>query len=152
MFRFFHALFAAALVPMAAVRAQTPLPSSSSPGDSLSISVLTMGQGEELWELFGHDAIWIHDAVTHTDSVYNWGVFDMSQPNFIPRFLQGLNLYTMDGESFDSVLRQYRSTDRTVWVQSLDLTAAQRVAVRDYIRWNEQSATIPAVPLQLFHR
>src|SRR5436305_10742071 len=52
------------------------------PGSDVTVSLLTMGNGEEVWELFGHTAIWIHDHVTARDTVFNWGVFDRSQPNF----------------------------------------------------------------------
>jgi len=97
-----------------------------------------MGPGEQVWELFGHDAIWIHDETTHTDSVYNWGVFDASKPNFYVNFLRGLMLYTMEGTSLGDVLYAYRAANRTVWKQALDLTAGEKTAIRDFIRWNEQ--------------
>ena len=59
------------------------------PGKNVTISLLTMGTGSEMWELFGHDAIWIHDNVTGRDTVFNWGVFNFRQSRFIPRFPQG---------------------------------------------------------------
>ena len=106
MFRFLQTLFAAAVLPMAAIRAQAPVLSSGSLGDSLTISLLTMGQGEQVWELFGHDAIWIHDETAHTDSLYNWGIFDSSAPNFYLHFLHGRMLYRMAGEALDDALHQ----------------------------------------------
>jgi hypothetical protein len=30
-------------------------------GQNVTISLLTMGNGEQVWELFGHNALWIHD-------------------------------------------------------------------------------------------
>ena len=33
-------------------------------GSNVTISLLTMGNGENVWELFGHSAVWIHDNVT----------------------------------------------------------------------------------------
>jgi len=142
MFRFLQTLFAAAVLPMAAIRAQAPVLSSGSLGDSLTISLLTMGQGEQVWELFGHDAIWIHDETAHTDSLYNWGIFDSSAPNFYLHFLHGRMLYRMAGEALDDALHQYRSQNRAVWVQSLNLTSAEKVALRDFIRWNEQPQNV----------
>src|SRR4051812_1098326 len=76
----------------------------ASPGKDVSISLLTMGNGEEIWELFGHTAIRIHNNVTGQDSVFNWGVFDSQQPNFILHFLQGLNYYQMGGQTMADLL------------------------------------------------
>ena len=39
---------------------------------------MTMGQGDEVWELFGHNAIRIVDASRGTDMTYNWGMFDFA--------------------------------------------------------------------------
>ena len=50
-----------------------------------------MGNGNEIWELFGHDALLIHDNVSGRDTVFNWGVFDFRQPNFIAHFLMASN-------------------------------------------------------------
>jgi hypothetical protein len=97
-----------------------------------------MGVGEEVWEKFGHNAIWIHDASSGTDSVYHWGLFDFHQPHFIPRFLQGRMLYSMGGFSLEGTLEDYHYLDRTVWAQQLELTPVQRRQIRDFIRWNEQ--------------
>jgi hypothetical protein len=104
----------------------------------LAIWLITAGVGEEVWEKFGHNAIWIHDASSGTDSVFHWGLFDFRQPHFIPRFLQGRMLYSMGGFSLASTLEDYRYLDRTVWAQELRLTPAQRAQIRDFIRWNEQ--------------
>src|SRR4051812_11275943 len=59
----------------------------TAPGQDVSVSLLTMGNGEEIWELFGHAAFWIRDAKTGADTVINWGVFDSHQPLFIAHFL-----------------------------------------------------------------
>jgi len=116
-----------------------PTPSAQAePGSELAIWLITAGVGEEVWEKFGHNAIWIHDASSGTDSVFHWGLFDFRQPHFIPRFLQGRMLYSMGGFSLASTLEDYRYLDRTVWAQELRLTPAQRAQIRDFIRWNEQ--------------
>src|SRR3954462_5369999 len=64
------------------------------PGSELTITLLTMGGGEQVWEQFGHNAVWFHverppSFGAPVDVVYNWGIFDSSQPYFIPHFLQG---------------------------------------------------------------
>ena len=104
---------------------------------------MTMGVGKQVWEQFGHNAIWFHldrppSSGGPDDVVYNWGIFDFNQPNFIARFLKGRMLYSMGGYTLESTMEQYREIDRAVWVQELDLTNAQKIALRDFVVWNSQ--------------
>jgi len=97
---------------------------------------MTMGPGDEVWERFGHNAIRIVDASRGTDSVYNWGTFDFDQPNFIQRFMTGNTEYWMKEDGIRETIALYRYLNRSIWVQELDLTPAERAAVRDFIAWN----------------
>lgn len=108
----------------------------SQPGSELTVYLMTMGHGDEIWERFGHNAIRIIDAARGTDSVYNWGTFDFHQPNFLRRFLTGNTLYWMEGEGWPETLEKYRYLNRSVWQQELDLTPAERLAMRDFLAWN----------------
>jgi hypothetical protein len=95
-----------------------------------------MGQGDQVYELFGHNALWIHDPAVQNDTVYNWGVFDFNTPGFIPRFLRGDMRYMMAGESIQNTLLTYQYLRRRVWAMELDLTPAEKRALVDYVRWN----------------
>src|SRR3982751_3430974 len=113
------------------------------PGSELTITLLTMGVGEQVWEQFGHNALWFHvdrpvSIGGAVDVVYNWGIFDSSQPHFIPHFLQGRMLYSMGGYPYEQTLIEYKERDRAVWAQELDLTNAQKVALRDFVIWNSR--------------
>ncbi len=105
-------------------------------GQYVNISLLTMGTGSQVWELFGHNAIWIHDLATNRDTVFNWGVFDLRSPGFLQRFLKGTMLYMMGGETMEQVLRDYRYWNRSVTAQELDLTPAQKDTILAAIRLN----------------
>jgi len=105
-------------------------------GQNVTISLLTMGNGEQVWELFGHNALWIHDNVTNRDTVFNWGVFSFHQEHFIPHFLQGRMLYSMGGNSMDDVMTAYRYWNRSVLSQELDLTPAQKDSILVTIQRN----------------
>ena len=116
------------------------LPPSRSPAldSAVQITLLTMGQGDQLYELFGHNAIWVRDPVTGIDSVYNWGVFDFQSEGFLVRFLQGDMRYTMDAKTIEYTLAYYRHFNRRIWAQDLDLTPSEKRAVVDYIQWNSR--------------
>ena len=105
-------------------------------GAELTISLVTMGQGDAVYERFGHNAIWVHDTLRHTDRQYNYGLFDFRQENFILRFVQGRMLYAMGGLDAASSMADYAAHDRSIWVQELNLTPAQRADLRDFLVWN----------------
>jgi hypothetical protein len=109
-----------------------------SPGRDVTISLLTVGVGNEVWQMFGHSAIWIHDNLTRRDTVFNWGVFDMTAPHFIPHFLEGLMLYSIGGETLDRVLYENRYFNRAIWSQELDLTAPQKDSLLHMIARNSE--------------
>jgi hypothetical protein len=113
-----------------------------SPGREVTITLLTMGDGDRVWEMFGHTAIWIRNDLTGRDTVFNWGVFDNTQPRFILHFLRGLNLYQMGGDSMAGVMNYYRYFNRTVVAQELDLTTAQKDSLLQLIRVNAQPQNI----------
>jgi hypothetical protein len=106
------------------------------PGSQLTIYLLTMGPGDQVWEKFGHNAIWIHDELTHTDSAYHWGLFDFADKDFVPRFIQGRMRYAMGSFGFDETIDAYRRTNRTVWAQRLNLSPAERQRLQDFVKWN----------------
>lgn len=142
-------LMAALLVlPAVAVGqgAPSPVPAAPSagatdvPGSELDVYVMTMGQGSLLWERFGHNALGIRDRRTGTDIVYNWGTFSFEQPGFLPRFLRGEMLYWMAPYDAVQTLLAYQQYNRSVVVQRLNLTAAQKDSIRRFVEWNAQDA------------
>ena len=105
-------------------------------GSELTISLVTMGQGDVIYERFGHNAIWVHDSLRHRDIQYNYGLFDFRQENFILRFVQGRMLYAMGGLDAAASMADYAAHNRSIWVQELNLTPAQRADLRDFLEWN----------------
>lgn len=112
-----------------------PAVADSAPGDLL-VTLITFGPGEEVWERFGHNALWIHDGRAGTDIAWNWGLFDFAQPDFLQRFLSGDTKYWMAGEDAYRMIATYHDLGRTITLQRLDLTQAQAAALRDFVRWN----------------
>jgi hypothetical protein len=104
------------------------------------VLLMTMGQGEEVFERFGHNAIVVWDEAAGQPLVYNWGMFDFAQPNFISRFLTGDTKYWMEPRSFESTMQQYRYLNRTVSVQALQLTPTQKAQLVALLAENAKEA------------
>jgi len=115
------------------------------PGSELTVYLLTFGQGDAVWELFGHNAIWIKDRSKGTDITYNWGMFDFNQPNFVGRFLSGNTSYWMEGIDLESMLHSYTQRNRSILAQELNLSPEQRLKLKQALELN-------ALPENRFYR
>ncbi len=91
------------------------------------IGVMTMQPGQIFWERFGHNAIVVDDGTTQTS--YNFGFFDPSEPGFVGNFIQGRMNYLMAALPLAQDLSYYRTAGRGVSIQWLDLSAEQKQAV-----------------------
>jgi len=114
---------------------QLPLAADTAPGE-ITVTLITFGPGEQVWERFGHNALWIHDGRAGTDLAWNWGLFDFAQPDFLQRFLSGDTKYWMDSEDAYRMIAAYHEMGRTITLQRLDLTQEQAAALRDFVQWN----------------
>ena len=86
------------------------------------IGVLTMQPGELFFERFGHNAIVVDDPDAPQAISYNFGFFDLGEPGFIRRFVQGDMRYRLVALPVEEDLRYYRQVGRGVSIQWLDLT------------------------------
>ncbi|MEO5579616.1 MAG: DUF4105 domain-containing protein [Gemmatimonadaceae bacterium] len=105
-------------------------------GSELTVHLLTMGPGDLVWEKFGHNAIWIHDAAANTDVVYHWGLFDFADADFMPNFLKGNMRYSMGAFDLAGTIDAYRQVNRTVWAQQLNIEPAGRKQLNEFLTWN----------------
>jgi hypothetical protein len=104
--------------------------------DDLEIMLATFGLGQEVFERFGHNAIWVHDRENGTDVTYDWGNFSFRQPGFLRRFLTGDTSYWMEAKDANAMVDFYRQLGRPVTLQRLNLTTEQKRELRDFLRWN----------------
>lgn len=101
------------------------------------ISLITCGPGqEELYLAFGHSAIRVVDPVNRIDDAYNYGVFDFSQPNFYLNYTRGLLLFKLGVYPYPDFVNTYAYYNRWVTEQVLDLSAAQKQQVYEFLEWN----------------
>ena len=102
----------------------------------IEVYLVTYGPGQVYWERFGHNAIWIRDAAGGIDAMFNYGVFDFHQEDFLVRFIQGRMLYRLEAQDPERSLQAYRAANRSIWIQELNLTRSQSVALRNFLVWN----------------
>lgn len=107
------------------------------PGSELTVTLLTYETGGLVFERFGHNAIWIHDAASGSDRHYDYGRFDFNQKNFFLRFAAGKMWYSMGEDSLPGkYISFYASEGRRIRAQELDLTPAQRRELLDFLQQN----------------
>lgn len=106
------------------------------PGSELQISLLTFGPGAIYWERFGHNAIAIRDRRSGEAVSYNYGIFDFEEEAFFLNFLRGYMRYSIEATRLEQDLAYYRDEGRAMLEQELHLTPAQRLQLRDFLRWN----------------
>lgn len=116
--------------------AGTPAGAVAEPGAELRVWLVTIGPGPAVWERFGHNALRVLDTTTGRDVSYNWGIFDFEQPGFVPRFLRGRMLYMMAAFPSEPMIEAYVRAGRHVVAQELDLSPAEKIALRDRAEWN----------------
>ena len=103
---------------------------------SLRISVLTCTPGRELYSIFGHSALRITDSLTETDIVYNYGTFDVGDPDFYTKFLKGKMQYFLSQEDFRNFAYSYYFDQRGVSEQELHLTCEEKHTMQQFIFQN----------------
>ncbi|WP_372389451.1 DUF4105 domain-containing protein [Xanthomonas axonopodis] len=112
--------------------AQAPAPEADPASQSAPrIGVVTMQPGEVFFERFGHDAIVVVDPRTQQVTSYNFGFFDPSEPDFVPRFARGEMMYYLVALPLEEDLSQYRDAGRGVSIQWLDLPPDQARALAE---------------------
>ncbi len=93
---------------------------SQSSNDTLAY-LLTCGPGTETYSIYGHSALRIVIPEKHSDTVYNWGVFDFSTPNFVWKFAKGRLDYLLIDESLHGFLQEYFFDHRYVYSQKINI-------------------------------
>ena len=97
------------------------------------VSVLTIGQGTSLNDAFGHSAFRIKDQRSHTDLVFNYGVYDFNTPNFYTKFAQGKLNYLIGLNYYEDFYESYIGQNRTIEEQILNVSLVEKQRLFDYL-------------------
>jgi hypothetical protein len=103
---------------------------------AVTVSLITIGPGLAIWERFGHNALWIHDPCLATDFAYDYGIFDFSESDFLPRFLRGRMRYSVERVEARDLLARYTAESRSMWIQDLRLTTGEAISLQQFLEWN----------------
>ena len=114
----------------------TPLKAQVQLSAYAEVSIVIAGPGEELYEAFGHSAIRIKDPVLNLDLIYNYGMFDFNQPNFLLNFAKGNMIYSLARYDFKYFIASYRRDKRWLKQQVLNLTQQEKQAYFIYLENN----------------
>jgi hypothetical protein len=103
------------------------------------ISLLTIDRAdEELFQAFGHTAIFIYDPVNQIDKVYGFGAFDFRSENFYWKFIKGELPYSISVSDLRYTMLEYSEQyeNRSITKQDLDLFQTQKQRVFDILEEN----------------
>lgn len=98
------------------------------------ISILTCEPGEELYSVFGHNAIRVYEP-GEFDVVYNYGTFEFSD-DFYLQFAQGKLNYKLSRSGFPDFNYEYLMTNRKVDEQVLALDSLDKQRLFDLLEEN----------------
>jgi len=104
--------------------------------ESIKISILTCSPGDQLYSIYGHNAIRIINANQGTDLVYNYGTFDFNTPGFAIKFMRGKLPYMLSVSEFYDFLGEYQYFNRSVTEQELQLDSMQKQKIIEYLNVN----------------
>lgn len=130
-------LFVMAFAGISATPSDSPKESQSDNPEQLTVSLITCYPGPEIYELCGHSAVRVRGVNSNgekIDSVWNYGIFDFNQPNFVYRFVKGETDYRGASYPFAWFLPEYVHAGRKVVEQDLNLTPAEADAMLQVLR------------------
>ncbi len=102
------------------------------------IYILTMGTGDSIVTKWGHNAIRVKNLDTDLDIAFNYGTFSFG-PNFISEFLKNEMRYWLAAAPYQLMVDHYKSRNRDIWSQKLNLTQEQTGRIVDFLLWNMRS-------------
>ncbi len=101
-----------------------------------TISLVTVWPGKEVYDSFGHTALWIYDPQNGIDKVYGYGTYDFNAPNFYGKFVRGQLNYMISIMDMNYFLGSYQAENRTVIDQVLNLSPSQKEEMYAFLERN----------------
>jgi len=102
--------------------------------DNTEISIITIGPGNLLNDSFGHNGFRVKNE--YLDAIYDYGRYNFDDPNFYTNFARGKLKYLMGAANSKSIFAFYKSQNRTIKEQVLNLNQEQKAALLNYLANN----------------
>ena len=102
--------------------------------DPIQISVITIGPGASLNDAFGHNGFRV--KTPRFDVVYDYGRFPFNDPNFYLNFARGKLIYSQGYSNYYDIISFYKSQDRTIREQVLNLSLQEKLALSKFLQNN----------------
>ena len=106
--------------------------------ETAKISLITCNPGDDLYSVFGHNAIRVKDLEKRIDWVYNYGTFSFNEPNFYVKFVRGQLNYQLAVNHMRDFLNSYRKENRSVYEQVLNLNQSQKDKIFKFLENNRK--------------
>ncbi|MDD4849036.1 MAG: DUF4105 domain-containing protein [Bacteroidales bacterium] len=100
--------------------------------------LLTIGAGDEAYELYGHSGVRVVDTAAQVDFVIDWGVFDFNQPDFYLNFTLGKMLYTTGCWNTTDFITSVKAEGKTLISQEILLNDNQKDRLFEQIKYSLQ--------------
>jgi hypothetical protein len=120
---------------------QYPLPADMS---GVHFYLITIDVGDKVWDNFGHTALRVYDEGSNTDIIFNWGEFELNGGvvSFSYNFFKGIMNYRLGTNTPSQEFAMYRSQQRTLWQDQINLTNSQKEILYRRLLWNLEPANI----------
>lgn len=106
--------------------------------------LITIDVGDMVWDNFGHTALRVIDESSNTDVIFNWGGFDASGGvvSFSYNFFKGIMNYRLFTNTPTQEFAAYRSQQRTLWQDRINLTKSQKEILYRRLMWNVEPENV----------
>jgi hypothetical protein len=139
-----------ASIVIALALAQAPAPpwaeGGASQGEDLRISLVTFSPGDDLFSWWGHGALVVEDTKANHGRLYNYGMFGFGADTAW-EFVQGRLVFWVGEDSIGGTFSLYKSLNRDIRIQELNLEAAARLEIAHALAW----VVLPANRSYLYH-
>ncbi len=106
---------------------QLPLLAQPRLSEEASVSLLTSAPyEEEIFTVYGHTALRVHDPAQGIDYIFNYGLFDFSTPHFAYRFAKGDTYYKLGVANFPDYVIEYQMRGSAITEQELNLSLTEK--------------------------
>ncbi|MGM0432116.1 MAG: DUF4105 domain-containing protein [Spirochaetota bacterium] len=107
-------------------------------GELLSVKLLTLSPGSQLYSWFGHISLIIEDEYTDRSLVFDYGVFDFNQEDFYTNFAMGRLYFRVVTSNAERSINTAVENGRKAQITTLNLPPEKRFALYSYLLTNIQ--------------